>query len=112
MAKKIFISQPMRDKTKEEILAERNKAIELVNAKYGEDAEIIDSYFEDFEDANIKNKPLAYLAKSIALLATADVIVLCNGWSKYRGCRLEYQCAFAYDIPVMFLDDGDIKEFI
>ena len=57
MPKKIFISQPMRDKTKEKILAERNKAIELVNAKYGEDAEIIDSYFEDFEDAtNIKER--------------------------------------------------------
>lgn len=109
---KIFISQPMRDKTQEEILAERNQAISLVKERYGEDAEIIDSYFEDFEDANIKNKPLAYLAKSIALLATADVIVMYNGWSQYRGCKIENQCAIEYGIPVMFLDDNTNKQLI
>lgn len=109
---KIFISQPMRDKTKEEILAELNKAISLVKEKYGEDAEIIDSYFADFEENKYKIVPLAYLAKSIELLSTADVAVFCKGWENARGCKIENQCAIEYGIPVMFLDDRDIKELI
>lgn len=105
MAIKVFISQPMKDKTQEEILAERNKAIEVVKGKFGEEVEVIDSYFDDYKVVEgVKNKPLAFLAKSISLLANADVIVMCGDWNKYRGCRLEYQCAFAYDIKVIILE--------
>ena len=47
MTKKVFISQPMRDKTDEQIKAERERAIELVKKEYpNEDVEIIDSFFE------------------------------------------------------------------
>ena len=31
---KVFISQPMRDKTDEQIKEERNKAIEVIKSKY------------------------------------------------------------------------------
>lgn len=44
--KKIFISQPMRDKTNEQIKEERTRAIEAVKELYEEDVEIIDSFFE------------------------------------------------------------------
>lgn len=105
MAVKVFISQPMKDKSEEEILAERNKAIKLAKEKLGEEVEIIDSYATDYKEVEgVKNKPLAFLAKSIAHLANADVIVMCGDWHKYRGCRLEYQCAFAYDIKVIILE--------
>ena len=45
--KKLFISQPMRDKTDEEILAERERAIESAKKHLGEDVEVIDSFFKD-----------------------------------------------------------------
>ena len=45
---KVFISQPMRDKTKYEILKERETAIEMIKKKYGKDAEIIESYFDEY----------------------------------------------------------------
>ena len=45
--KKLFISQPMRDKTKEEILREREVAIKTAAERFGDDVEIIDSYFEE-----------------------------------------------------------------
>ena len=43
--KKLFISQPMRDKTDEEIRAERARIVEAVTERFGE-VEVIDSFFE------------------------------------------------------------------
>ena len=42
---KIFISQPMSDKTDEQIKSERESVKELLSMQYGE-VEIIDSFFE------------------------------------------------------------------
>ena len=45
---KVFISQPMRDKTDEEILKERERAIDRIYEKYHSvDVEILDSFFKD-----------------------------------------------------------------
>lgn len=45
--KKLFISQPMRDKTDEEILATRDKAVESAERLLGEKVEVIDSFFRN-----------------------------------------------------------------
>lgn len=42
---KIFISQPMRGKTDAEILAERERAIKDAKAKWGDDVEVLESFF-------------------------------------------------------------------
>lgn len=96
--KKLFISQPMRDKTNEEILAEREKAIESAKKHLGEDVEVIDSFFKD---APHDAKPLWYLAKSLELLSTADIAYFCKDWDKYRGCKIENTCAIEYGIDVI-----------
>lgn len=101
---KIFISQPMRNKTTYEILEERKKAIRRVKKEFGRDAEIIESFFDDYNPIT-GSIPLKYLAKSIELLADADVVYFCKGWSDYRGCRMEYLCAKNYDIKIMKYDD-------
>lgn len=93
--KKLFISQPMRDKTDEQILAEREKAIKEARELLGEDVEVIDSFFKE---APHDAKPLWYLAKSLELLATADVAYFCAGWESYRGCKIEHTCAVEYGI--------------
>ena len=43
--KKLFISQPMKGKTNEEIEAERAKAVEEAKAVLNDDVEVIDSFF-------------------------------------------------------------------
>lgn len=43
---KAFISQPMRDKTDEQILAERTRAIKAIKKQYGEDVVVLDSFFQ------------------------------------------------------------------
>ena len=95
---KIFISQPMRDKTNEQIEAERARAVEMVKSHYGDDVEIIDSFFKD---APHEAKPLWFLGKSFELLSTADVAYFVKGWDKYRGCKMEHTAAMEYGIDVI-----------
>lgn len=98
--KRLFISQPMNGKTEEEILAVREKAIESAKRNIGEDVEVIDSYFEDYNPEN-GCVPLKYLSKSLELLADADIAYFAKGWEDARGCRIENQCAIAYGIEVI-----------
>ena len=91
--KNVFISQPMRGKTGEEIRAEREKAVETVKAFVNDEVEVLNSYFDDFD-----GNPLEYLAKSIELLAKADVAYFAKGWKDARGCRIEHICAVEYAI--------------
>ena len=95
---KVFISQPMKGKTNEEIKAERNRLIGKVRALYGDDIEIIDSFFEN---APVDARPLWFLGKSLELLATADVAAFARGWRDARGCRIENICAIEYGIEVV-----------
>lgn len=99
--KKLFISQPMKDKTNEEILATREKAIESAKKHIGEDVEVIDSFFKD---APHDAKPLWFLGKSLELLSTADIAYFANGWEDARGCRVEHTCAVEYGIDTIIED--------
>lgn len=96
--KKLFISQPMRGKTDEEILAERKKAIESAERNLGEPVEVIDSFFQN---APVDTRPLWFLGKSLELLSTADIAYFAKGWEDARGCRIENQCAIEYGIEVI-----------
>ena len=96
--KKLFISQPMRGKTDEEILAERKKAIESAERNLGEPVEVIDSFFQN---APADARPLWFLGKSLELLSTADIAYFAKGWENARGCRIENQCAIEYGIEVI-----------
>ena len=96
--KKLFISQPMRGKSDEEILAERQKAIEAAEKVIGEPVEVIDSFFEK---APVNAKPLWFLGKSLELLAGADIAYFAKGWQDARGCKIENTCAIEYGIPVI-----------
>ena len=97
---KLFISQPMRDKTNEEIKEEREKIIEEVTKVFGE-VKVIDSFFEN---APHNAKPLWFLGKSLELLSDADIAYFAKDWDKYRGCRIEHTCAIEYGIKVMQYD--------
>ena len=93
--KKLFISQPMRGKTDDEILAERSNAIQAAKDSLGEPVEVIDSFFQN---TPAEAKPLWYLGESLKLLATADVAYFAPGWSEARGCKIENLCAKEYGI--------------
>ena len=96
--KKLFISQPMRDKTNEEILIERGKAVKVAKEMLNEDVEVIDSFFwEAPHDA-----PHWYLVgRSLELLATADVAFFCTGWEMDTWCRIGHICATEYGVQII-----------
>lgn len=96
---KIFISQPMRGKTDAEILAERERAIKAAKAKWG-DVEALESFFQG---APTEAKPLWFLGESLKVMADADAVIVCKGWSDARGCKVEIAAADAYKLPVFFL---------
>lgn len=96
--KKLFISQPMKNKTDEEILKERKRAIILAKNLVNDDVEIIDSFFEG---APAEAKPLWFLGKAIELLSTADVVYFASGWREARGCAIEHECAVKYNIDII-----------
>ena len=91
---KLFISQPMKDKTNEQILEEREKAI----AQF-KDVEVIDSFLKEApHDAT----PLWYLGESLKLLGEADIVYFCKGWEKYNGCTIEHECAVRYGKQIVY----------
>ena len=95
--KKLFISQPMRDKTDEEIKAERARIVKAVVERFGE-VEVIDSFFES---APHDAKPLWFLGKSLELLSNADYAYFADGWEDYRGCRIEHDCAVQSELILL-----------
>lgn len=98
---RLFISQPMRGKSDEEIESERAKLIKVAEAgRLGRGkVEVINSFFKGGLDVPAGAKaPLYYLSKSLELLATADVAIFAEGWQEARGCRIEHECAVQYGI--------------
>ena len=61
--KKLFISQPMKGKTDEEIEVERAKAVEEAKAVLNDDVEVIDSFFKD---APVDARPLWFLVNQLS----------------------------------------------
>lgn len=95
---KVFISQPMKDRSNEEIEAERAEVKKKLDEKFGEgNYEIIDSFFKD---APHNEKPLYYLGKSLQLLSQADICVFVNQWYVGRGCVMEHRACEEYHITI------------
>lgn len=95
---KVFISQPMNGKTDEEILKERNQLIDCAKEHYGENIEVIDSFFKG---APHNANPLWFLSESIKKLSEADVAVFAKDWEKARGCKIENECCISYGITAI-----------
>ena len=105
---KIFISRPMRGKTDAEILAERKRAIKAAKAKWGDDVEVLDGFFQG---APTEAKPMWFLGESLKVMADADAVIVCKGWSDARGCKVEIAAADAYKLPVFFMIGNKLRGF-
>lgn len=97
---RLFVSQPMRDKTDEEIIVARERAAMTARSMLNDDVQLIDSYFNKSAPAGV-NAPLWYLAKSLELMASADVVYFAEDWKRYRGCLIEYRCAKDYGLEII-----------
>lgn len=100
---KIFISQPMKDRTFDEIEIERNVMIHVIGCVYpDEEIEVIDSLFsdEDVPDGETVGA-LWFLGESIKAMDKADLVVMAVNWQHARGCQIEHEIAVDYDKRVI-----------
>ena len=99
--KKIFISQPMRGLTDEEILNKRQEIRENAEKVIKEPVELIDSFIEDYPGEINKHIPVFYLGKSIQFLSQADIAYFGGDWRNARGCKIEHEVAKQYGIEII-----------
>ena len=95
--KKVFISQPMRGKSDEEILTERERLETKVRERFPDDEVVIlRSFFKDFDGSRLQ-----FLSRSIGVLAEADAAIFGEGWENASGCKVEHLCCEEYGIEVI-----------
>lgn len=99
--KKLFISQPMRGLTDEEILRAREEIRFRAEQVVGEPLELIDSFMEEYPGEINKSIPVWYLGKSIQFLSQADIAYFGGEWKNARGCRIEHEVADKYGIKII-----------
>lgn len=99
--KKLFISQPMRGLSDEEILKAREEIKRRAEKVIGEPIELIDSFLEDYPGEINQHIPVWYLGKSIQLLSQADIAYFGGDWKNARGCKIEHEIADKYGIKII-----------
>ena len=96
---KVFISQPMRGKTVEEVNIIRddakNKFMQLYSGN--DDVEFVSSYMNG--DGEILS-PLYLLGRSIQMINECDVVLFAGNWKDARGCRSEHYLCEQYGITI------------
>ena len=104
--KKAMLSQPMADKTDEEIVETRNRAIEALT-EHG--CEIVNTLFTDewyskekMLERGVVQIPVCFLAKSLDNMSLCHVAYFCKGWENARGCRIEHEVAKAYGLEIIY----------
>ena len=99
--KKLFISCPMKNRTKENIQMTFERLHKIAEAVFNESLEVIPTYIED-NPPSCRTEGLWFLGKSIELLAQADYFICICGDNafQYNGCTVEIDAAKLYGVPV------------
>ena len=103
---KAMLSQPMGGKTKEEIIATRERAIAALKEK---GYEIVNTLFTDewyshekMEERGVVQIPICFLAKSLENMSLCHAAYFCKGWENARGCKIEHDAAVAYGLTIIY----------
>mgnify|MGYP002799113349 FL=1 len=97
---RVMISQPMANRTEEDVRQERKVIIEKFNNMH---IDVIDTIFTDEVPIDY-NAGVYYLGKSIKEMSKADALFMCDGWREARGCKIERQVAQDYGIKILYED--------
>lgn len=96
----------MANKTQEEIIAARERAIAALEAR---GYEVVNTLFtsewyskESMEKRGVVNIPLCFLAKSLENMSLCHAAYFCKGWEQARGCRIEHDAAKAYGLEIIY----------
>lgn len=96
--KKIYISQPMRGRSTDAIIAERKALVDdAAVALQTDEVEVLDTYLNGYTN----KPPLHLLALALEKMADADAVIFAPGWRDARGCRVEHLAASEYGISII-----------
>jgi hypothetical protein len=99
---KIFVSQPMKGRTAEEISKGREDALLWLESRCY-DFEALDTHFKDFNGSRLQ-----FLGKSISEgLALASIALFVGDWERHDGCRCEHFIASQYGVPCLYYEPLD-----
>lgn len=101
--KKVFISCPMRGRSRENIEKSISKMKAAAELMIGEELELLPSYQPD-DVLGTNRKSIEALGKSIQVMADADLFVHLNVWG-FMGTTIENKVAESYDIPIICLEE-------
>lgn len=105
---KVMISQPMNNRTEEQIKEERKRIVDKFNKMH---IEVINTLFTEEAPENC-NIGVYYLGKSISAMKDIDAIYMCDDWREARGCKIEYEVAKEYGIKILYNDFFENKQEI
>lgn len=105
---RVFISLPMKCRTKEQIEETLEKIKESVKLTFnGENIEFVNTIVQEkppYESG--EHTPVWYLGKALEILSTCDLVVVCGDidYNKYNGCFIEKETAIRYGIRVLVVN--------
>ena len=94
--KRLFVSQPMKDRSTNDVAKERSAIAEKFKGEYC----IADSFF-DYTVVEQVNEPLYKLGDALGVLAWCDAAYFCDDWERYRGCVIEHMACERYGIEII-----------
>ena len=107
--KKLFISEPMKDRDFKEIV--KCREVFIVRNDLDEAYDILGnlvpteqagSLYDDDAFEEVLSVPLYVLAASLNVMSRCDVALFRKGWEKARGCRIEHEAAVAYGLEIIY----------
>ena len=105
---RVFISVPMKGRTKEQIETTLEKIKYDVEGTFaGEQIEFVNTIVQEkppYESG--EHTAIWYLGKSLEILSTCDLVVVCGDidYNKYNGCFIERETAIRYGIRVLVVN--------
>lgn len=109
--KKAMLSQPMANKTEQEIVETRERAIKVLEEK---GFQIVNTLFTDewysreqMEKRGVVQIPLCFLAKSLENMSLCHAAYFCKGWENARGCKIEHEAAKEYGLEIIYEEGGE-----
>lgn len=100
---KVFISVPMKGRSKNEIERDIDYAKKMITLSYSdEEIEFINTMVQDKPPYKTSNQAIWYLGKAIELLSQCDMLVCFRGAENiYSGCFIEKEVAQRYGLKVV-----------
>lgn len=106
--KKIIISQPLENKTPQEIIEvekEAKKYLETKDYKVENRFSINEKWL--MEQLGIKNQTLYDVGKLLETMSTCDAVYFADGWALSKECRIIRLAAILYGIEIITDEEKD-----